>query len=282
MSSLNFSQIPGTLTIKPISAEITDPSVVSGKMRLFCKVRLGKGLLETLPDAQNGQRPRWLSSLAFAKKSEDSITIELYHKNLYFKPKYVGECHLPLDAMIFIAELYGRCDLYQDYKCIGHIDIQIKWEPENNVHPSPISRATFIESPPSSLDHLDSPNSRDNASTVILYQSIGSTDGRQLPAPMRHISLPYLNGGGSNLPTILENFKQAMKKRVEDLTSEPEPEDPDLPDEERCVVCLGKRISGVFYRCGHSCCCAECGVSFIGSKCPICRELVFDFIKIYH
>lgn len=280
MTTLAFSQTPGLLTVKPMCAEVTDSSVVSGKMRLFCKVRLGKGLLETLPDLDNGGRPSWRSSLTFAKKNEDGIKIELYHKNLYFKPKFVGECYLPLDAMIFIAELYGRCDLYQNYKCIGHVDVQIKWEPENNAHPSPISRATFMQSPSSSLDHLDSPSSGNIGSTITLYQSIGSTDGRQLPSPMRHISLPYLNGG-SDLPTILENFKQAMKKRVAELTSEPEPEHPDIPDEERCVVCLGKRRSGVFYRCGHNCCCADCGVSFIGSKCPICRELVFDFIKIY-
>lgn len=60
-----------------------------------------------------------------------------------------------------------------------------------------------------------------------------------------------------------------------------EPIDPDLPDEKKCVVCLERKKAGAFYRCGHNCCCWTCGKKFIGNPCPLCRQTVLDFIKVY-
>jgi len=60
-----------------------------------------------------------------------------------------------------------------------------------------------------------------------------------------------------------------------------EPIDPNLPDEQRCVVCLERKKGGAFYRCGHNCCCVTCGRTFIGAPCPICRQVVLDFIRVF-
>jgi len=207
--------------------------------------------------------------------------------------------------MAFVAELYGKCEIRKLDTVIGSIDVQMKWVPKGGAHPSPISRASLVSYPTSNSTHnLHNTSMNSNRSTgspalspnklsqfpatayfMALHQSLESTDGRQVgPSQLSmpsHISLPGLRDGDC-LQTVLENFSKEMKRRIKELKAEEEEERDDIPDDERCIVCLGKRRAGVFYRCGHNCCCTSCGVSFIGSKCPICRELVFDFIKTFN
>jgi len=270
-------------------------------MRLFCKVRLGKGILETPADLRGGSTPHWNSSLEFSTGDETGVRLEVYHKNRFSKHKFLGDCYLPLEVMAFVAELYGKCEIRKQSTVIGSIDVQLKWVPKTGSHPSPISRASLV-SYPVTRDTLNtsmtishgpstptiSPSKLAQFPTtayfMALHQSLEAVNGRQIgPSQLNmpnHISLPGLKEGDC-LQTVLENFAKEMRRRIKELKSEEEEERDDIPDDERCIVCLGKRRAGVFYRCGHNCCCTSCGVSFIGSKCPICRELVFDFIKTF-
>lgn len=278
----NLLQTRGVLIVKPLCAEITDRKLNKVKLRLFCKVRLGEGLLETLPDYKNGKKPVWSSTLRFGRKTETTVRVEVFQKNRFLKARFLGFCEIPLDAMVFISELHGRCSLLDGGNKIGHIDLQIKWEPAQGPS-SPIARASFINdnsystssSNSSSIPTLDDTN----AYFVTLQHSIGSLGNHHLGP--RHISLPYISKETDDLQTILENFINGMKKRIDELKTHHEPEDPNIPEKDRCVVCWGRKKAGVFYTCGHNCCCIGCGVSFIGSRCPMCRELVFDFIKVY-
>jgi hypothetical protein len=257
-------------------------------MKLFCKVRLGEGILETPVDYKNTIKPMWSSQLDFARRDENKLRVELYHKNRFSKPKLLGETFMPLDPLTFIAELYGRCVLKNGTNVIGHLDIQIKWEPEYGEHPSQISMVSFVND----SNRPGSPGYPNNALSNIvandffmtLQQNIPANDGRQIaPSQLnlpRNIFLPHFSQA-SDLQTILENFTKSIKNRIKELEFIKEPEEGNIPDGQECVVCCIRRRAGVFYKCGHKCCCVSCGAGFIGKKCPICRELVFDFVKIY-
>jgi len=289
MSNSEFIKKRGILVVKPFGAEITKNGLVKGKMKLFCKVRLGQGVLETSPDLKNGSKPIWSSSLDFVKRNEKEVRIEIHHKNRFTKSKYIGECSLPLEVMIYVAEIYGRCEIKNSESVtIGTLDLQIKWTPESGSHPSPISRISFFDNQNNIPNNMISPSIipklSNNPYFLTLQDSLTVINDRKVThhhmSLPHHISLPGLNEGQS-LQSILQNFNEEMKKRIELLESQFEEEDSSISEDERCVVCLGRKKAGVFYRCGHNCCCVQCGVSFIGSPCPICRELVFDFIKIF-
>ena len=279
LSCQDPSQNNGTITFKAIGAEITNQRLIGGTMRLFCRMRLGQGILETMPDKKNGNMPKWGAALSFSRQGASTASFEIYHMSRFCKPpKLVGECTIPLDAMSFIAELGGKCVLKNNDEEVGYLDLQIKWQPENGAHQSPIASVTFNNTMPSvqTGSSFDESGEVDNSNRpyISIQQPLSHPDGRQMP-------LPHFESG-SSLQEILENFNENISKRVVTLQKEDEPIDPNLPEDQRCVVCLEKKKAGVFYKCGHNCCCSGCGLSFIGSRCPICREFVFDFIKVFN
>ncbi|XP_022111004.1 protein neuralized-like [Acanthaster planci] len=62
----------------------------------------------------------------------------------------------------------------------------------------------------------------------------------------------------------------------------PRPAKPPLRQDE-CTVCFENPPNAVFYRCGHVCCCLECGSKLKerGDPCPLCRAPIEDLIKFY-
>lgn len=265
MSNPSSSQSCGTLTVKPICADITDARLSDKYLRIFCKIVLGSEKLSTKPDQKNNKKPVWTSSHTFSRRPEDTLRIEFYHKSRFSKAKYIGECRIPSEIMVFVPELFGRCEILNAARVIGHLDLYVKWESENRTQANPADQAAFL-------------NSYSFISESPEHNSF-SSEGRQIDSSpqsnMPHVSRVV------NMQTLARNFRQGVRSRIDELQTESEPEEKDVPEGERCVVCLGRRKAGVFYRCGHNCCCVPCGRAFIGSKCPICRQIVFDFIKIY-
>lgn len=215
---------------------------------------------------------RWY--IRFARKGATTATFEIYNMSRFCKPpKLIGGCTIPLDTLSFVSEISGKCLLKNNGDNVGQLEIQVHYKPDGGAHYSSISSISFNNNMNDGSSGVD--NSLQQALRPAFggMQPISISDGRQM-------ALPYFEEG-SNLQEILENFTDNMRKRVEELKKADEPIDPTLPEDQRCVVCLEKKKAGVFYKCCHNCCCSGCGVSFIGSRCPICREFVFDFIKVY-
>mmetsp|Transcript_2166 Transcript_2166/g.7558 ORF Transcript_2166/g.7558 Transcript_2166/m.7558 type:complete len:84 (-) Transcript_2166:62-313(-) len=52
-------------------------------------------------------------------------------------------------------------------------------------------------------------------------------------------------------------------------------------DKYMCVVCLEKPKSVVLLPCRHSCLCEECAEAQQWERCPLCREVVEDTLRIF-
>jgi len=51
-----------------------------------------------------------------------------------------------------------------------------------------------------------------------------------------------------------------------------------------CVVCLERVADSALYTCGHMCMCYTCAQEIVrkpNALCPICRQPIFDVIKIF-
>lgn len=60
---------------------------------------------------------------------------------------------------------------------------------------------------------------------------------------------------------------------------------PEQQQAEECVVCMVAKKEIVFYPCGHQCLCQACAERFKKEAqhnvCPICRNRIVDYIKLY-
>ena len=53
-----------------------------------------------------------------------------------------------------------------------------------------------------------------------------------------------------------------------------------------CAICCSNTANAAIYDCGHVCMCVGCAKALVRrdavAKCPICRKLIKDIIKLYH
>lgn len=73
----------------------------------------------------------------------------------------------------------------------------------------------------------------------------------------------------------------------ENVNSQPtvskEKEEVDLPDVDKCTVCMTKQIDVVLIPCGHMCVCKDCSLLICKNddRCPICRRTIVQVIKTF-
>jgi len=290
---------PGMLKIAPLKATVSDGVILLGFCTPFCKIRFGGGLQETVCDKQNGRSPVWNQELSFRRKDENSFKIELCNPNLMFSPTIIGECFINLDLVFAQRQAKIRSELTSKGKATGSIEVSIKWEPDN-VMPTyqsyqsvPLRSNPFAPGPQQPVYvvpnnqvflHSNSMTFSNNAQmggiTFVNYaEPQQQNDFRPLSA-QQHI--PSNQQANSYNPGALMGLSQGQQIISQEEAKEAEePIDPDLPDDKKCVVCLERKKAGAFYRCGHNSCCWTCGKKFIGNPCPICRQTVLDFIKVY-
>ncbi len=310
---------PGTLKISPLKATVNDSVILIGFCSPFCKVRFGGGLQETAPDKQNGRSPVWHQELSFRRKEENSFKIELCNPNIMFGPTIIGECFINLDLVFAQRHATIRSELSMKGKSTGSIEVALKWEPENvmptyqSMQSVPLRSNPFQTGPLQPVMGQSQPvflhsNSMPLSSgpNPLMMQFSGANGFVNYSAPQQQMQqvqqvnmqpmmmvhqnsfsqhIPSNNQQASNMnqqPTNILGLNQGQQIiSQEEVKEAEEPIDPDLPDEQKCVVCLERKKAGAFYRCGHNCCCWTCGKRFIGNPCPICRQVVLDFIKVY-
>ena len=52
------------------------------------------------------------------------------------------------------------------------------------------------------------------------------------------------------------------------------------PDDE-CVICMTEKRVTALVPCWHRCVCETCAPQFVGSTCPLCRQLVETTQRVY-
>jgi len=324
----------GDLKVYPEKAILDSKKVLMlGLPKLFCKVRLGKGLQETSIDRRNSLEPIWQQELSFRRTTENQIKIELCDQ-FVIGPAIIGECFINLDLVFAQRNVTVSSQLHKKGDSVGTIQVRLKWEPDNILSVMQPSGNPFASNStnPFNSSYTNSFNNNNpfatnssnpfasnnvhNQNNNIMYappgtnmtmtfaqngtqftQTQNSQQYQNIPQQQPTFSLQQgpvfqpmnipINSEGPSAQQINVNnpFNQnsgtVIIQPQEEIKEPEEPEDPNLPDEQKCVVCLDKKKAGAFYRCGHNCCCVSCGRKFIGSPCPICRQVVLDFIKVY-
>jgi len=103
----------------------------------------------------------------------------------------------------------------------------------------------------------------------------GQQNSSQIPQQQTQPRLDFFTG--MPLRQIL------FPKPEETKSSQAEPEKKELSDEILCVLCLNERRSYLFNPCNHLCTCEKCAIDLMNknSECPICRNPIQSFTKVY-
>jgi len=91
-------------------------------------------------------------------------------------------------------------------------------------------------------------------------ENIEGDPQKQEQIPMR------VQRGQDQMTQTEENMATSVSKSVE---------------QNKCLICVQEKKLVAFYKCGHICCCENCAKRFLRNQCPICRQRVNDFIKVY-
>ncbi len=289
----------GVLKVTVENAKLVLNKKIFGTPKLFCKVRLGFGLQETIVDSHNFLNPVWMQELSFQRKNENSIKIEVCDTGL-LKPVVLAECSIQLNAVFYQRQLKITVQLTSNFEPAGTIHVSFRWIPANSPESHlpfqnhNISQPNYQGNPfstPQQSVPLHQPSYNTNVPPVtVIYTSYPSSNFSQCTYPstptVSFQQIPnnmytQVSPSVQHLPQYIPQMGYSQPKPVVQEEIKEEPIDPNLKDEEKCVVCLERKKAGAFYRCGHNCCCKTCGLKFIGAPCPICRQVVLDFIKVY-
>lgn len=78
---------------------------------------------------------------------------------------------------------------------------------------------------------------------------------------------------------------ETVRRRCErgGSTGDAAPGEDQLDDDDSCcVICLDLERSHLLYPCGHQCVCIRCAPTIQGMPCPICREVVVGFCRVFN
>ena len=260
LNRFEFSNTCGTLIITPINAEIFDETLSSNSApKLFCQVGLGFGTEASDLASREGKVFKWSQEFKFRRSSEKEINIKLYHKNFFIDPSLLGEGKIYLGRPAVRQEAKTACTLKLRDNEIGKVNLEIRWEPDQ-------VDSSFIQHLTSQLNNSSIP--------------VSSLEAQQYSNQMQLI---IEESTVDNVQKVEEAKKPLEELPEKKVIKEPKEQDvKSIFDEGQCTVCYESKKLVVFYKCGHICCCENCAKRFVRNRCPVCRQRVTDYIKVYH
>lgn len=269
----------GTLTIQAIGAEVADNVLTANSApKLFCKIKLGTEIQQSSQASRNRRTFVWSQEFKFRRTNEMEIQIGLYHKNFFISPDLLGEGKLRLTQAFERQEIEIACFLLYEDTEVGKIDLKVKWEPDI-VNSTSGQALQAVEALSSSSDI------RQNSTQDQSVQASVFEDFEEIYQEEGLIENILKEEGPMGFQFLSRNLEQRLVRRRDQRALEKllnEIKEAKNLGEGKCIVCYDTKTLGVFYKCGHICCCSSCAPRFVRDRCPVCRQRVLDFIQIYH
>lgn len=121
----------GVLIIKPVSAKLKHDTETFGKMDPFCKVSVEGFSYETKVHSNGGKFPAWRDVFSYNITNQSLMNVEIWDKDT-LSNDLVGECTIPLNAIIEKKKSSEWYTLSYKGKNAGEVLIEAEWRPDNN------------------------------------------------------------------------------------------------------------------------------------------------------
>ena len=134
--------MPGTLTIKPIQADLHYNKDLFKKMDPYCEFLVGGQKFRTSVCHRGGKHPHWNDTFTARINNESNIHIRLLDKDTFKSDDYIGMCEIDLKNISPHVKSSQWYPIYCKQSSIGEILLEISYVPQVQ-QPNP----TFIGQP---------------------------------------------------------------------------------------------------------------------------------------
>jgi len=137
--------MPGTVTIRPLSAKLTRDTELFGKMDPYCKVILGKQQAQGQVCKNGGKHPHWDDTLILKRNNESTCHIELKEKDWLLPDGTIGECDINLNEIEDARRVLKWYNVFYQHHNIGQLLIEVTYEPDQSKLPKEVPQ--IIQAP---------------------------------------------------------------------------------------------------------------------------------------
>ena len=130
---LKYSQMSGTLVIKPVEAKLTHDTETFGKMDPYCQVLIGKEVIKGQVCHSGGKNPKWHNEIISVKRNYEPVCyIELKDKDTVTADDIIGVTQIDLTTLVpsnITAKWYP---IFYKQKSAGEVLLEIVFTPNEN------------------------------------------------------------------------------------------------------------------------------------------------------
>jgi len=157
--------MPGTLTIRPLSAKLTRDTEIFGQMDPYCKITFGKQKVQGSVCKNGGKYPHWEDALILRRDKEPDLEIEIKEKDWLLPDGTIGICRLNLREVESQKRVLKWFPVSYEHKPAGQILIEATYEADHSiprnapaqqpvVHPQDIPHVLPYQEPEYSADRI--------------------------------------------------------------------------------------------------------------------------------
>lgn len=157
--------MPGTLTIRPLSAKLTRDTEFFGQMDPYCKITFGKQKVQGSVCKNGGKYPHWDDALILRRANEPELEIEIKEKDWLLPDGTIGTCRLNLREVESQRRVLKWFPVSYEHKPAGQILIEATFEADHSiprnlpaqqtvVHPQDIPHVMPYQEPEYSADRI--------------------------------------------------------------------------------------------------------------------------------
>ncbi len=123
--------MPGTLTFKPLQANLKHDQDFIGKMNPYCKVKIGGQKFRGSVCKKGGKHPSWDDTIVVRRNDESACEIKLRDKNIFTPDSLIGACKVDLDAVAAFGRVTKWLDVIRKDKVEGQLLVEITYNPQS-------------------------------------------------------------------------------------------------------------------------------------------------------
>jgi len=119
----------GTITVRPIEANLAHDKDIIGKMDPYCIVHLGKYNVKGQVCKSGGRRPQWGDTITVQRNGESNLLIELKDKDHFSRDDSLGACHIDLSSLPFNTPVRQWYPLHHWQRNVGEVFVELTFTP---------------------------------------------------------------------------------------------------------------------------------------------------------
>lgn len=129
--------MPGTLTLRPLSANISRDTQIIGKMDPYCKIVLGKQKVQSQVCKNGGKHPHWDDTMTLRVIDEPTLSLEIKEKDWLLPDGTIGTCNINLSEIEKEARVLKWYPIQYEKFQVGKILIEASYQSDHSIPRNP-------------------------------------------------------------------------------------------------------------------------------------------------